>query len=197
MEFGDKRARDAGDGAAGDRGHGGAESRANAYLEERRRARDEAIEKLVRDAESRGYRAAKVLWSMVYDFEVAGRTTNRAQLDGMGIVVPRPSEVNDVDVTAKLWELLHGLARLGVYLLNTDHLSDRELYDQLVQEVIEEDVPDIVTRDETREWIDLGTYVAAAAEEDKSFEWPLPAVVDRDAHLPRPPRRFDSPSKPD
>lgn len=42
-----------------------------------------------------------------------------------------PAEITDETLTPILWELLHNLALRGFYVLNTDHLSDREAYAEL------------------------------------------------------------------
>lgn len=41
-----------------------------------------------------------------------------------------PAELTDETLPAKLWELLHNLACHGFYVLNSNHLSDRELYSE-------------------------------------------------------------------
>ena len=42
-----------------------------------------------------------------------------------------PAEITDETLTPILWELLHNLALRSFYVLHTDHLSDRELYNEL------------------------------------------------------------------
>jgi hypothetical protein len=65
----------------------------------------------------------------------------RALLDVLvesGIALPAPGELDDSQIGAKLWELIHGLALVGTFLHNTDHLSDRELYAELWNEELRE-----------------------------------------------------------
>lgn len=51
-----------------------------------------------------------------------------------------PAEaLTDEEITEKLWEVIRGLAFLGIYLQSTNHLSDRELYEMLVGELLLEE----------------------------------------------------------
>ena len=50
-----------------------------------------------------------------------------------------PDELTDETLSAKLWELLHNLACRGFYVLHTDHLSDRALYETLWQRGLREE----------------------------------------------------------
>jgi hypothetical protein len=56
-----------------------------------------------------------------------------------GIVVPKPDELDDAELYAKLWEVLNALADMRHYLYPTDHLSDRELYAKLYEEILPEE----------------------------------------------------------
>ncbi|MGA1394039.1 MAG: hypothetical protein ACO38W_12880, partial [Phycisphaerales bacterium] len=75
---------------------------------------------------------------MVYDFELAPLTTNLAQLRDMGIDVPPAESLDESALSAKLWAVIEGLSRLQVYLISTDHLTDRELYQRLESRVLRE-----------------------------------------------------------
>jgi hypothetical protein len=55
-----------------------------------------------------------------------------------GVTLPAPEELDDSQIGAKLWELIHGLSLAGTFLHNTDHLSDRELYTELWNEGLRE-----------------------------------------------------------
>jgi len=55
-----------------------------------------------------------------------------------GVILPPPEELDDAQVSAKLWELIHGISLFGTFLHCTDHLSDRELYTVLWREELRE-----------------------------------------------------------
>ncbi len=58
-----------------------------------------------------------------------------------GVELPAAETLNDSDLHAKLWEVVHSLAARDVYLERTDHLSDRELYERLWSDLLREAVP--------------------------------------------------------
>lgn len=53
-----------------------------------------------------------------------------------------PEPITDQDsrsrIKKKLWKLIHALADIGVFLHNTDHLSNEELYDCLTNQLLQE-----------------------------------------------------------
>ena len=79
-------------------------------------------------------------WKHVVDYEKAPWTTNFKQLEEAGIELPAPDTLNDEQITKKLWEVINGLALLRVFLEDTDHLSDRELYADLWSDLLREEV---------------------------------------------------------
>jgi hypothetical protein len=79
-------------------------------------------------------------WKYVVDYEKAPWTTNFKQLEEAGIEMPAPEKLDDEQLTKKLWEVIRGLALLRVFLDDTDHLSDRELYTALWSDLLREEV---------------------------------------------------------
>ena len=66
---------------------------------------------------------------MHYDLELAPNVTGRELLLCHGIVPVPPQELKSGEaVYDELWTIVECLALNGVFLLNTDHLSDSELY---------------------------------------------------------------------
>lgn len=70
-------------------------------------------------------------------------TTYFEQLRDAGIELPEPDAVSDADIRTKLWEVIAGLEQLRVFLEQTNHLDDRELYAKLWHEMLREETPAI------------------------------------------------------
>jgi hypothetical protein len=56
-----------------------------------------------------------------------------------GVDLMPPVELTEETLSAKLWETLDGMSRMGVFVLHTDHLSDAELYEALWAKVLREE----------------------------------------------------------
>lgn len=72
----------------------------------------------------------EAFWKHILAFESAEDSTigERLQKEA-GFVPVDPNELrNDDEVHAALWDLLHALASIRVFVSTTDHLSDSELY---------------------------------------------------------------------
>ena len=57
-----------------------------------------------------------------------------------GLDLPPPDKLDDATLNTKLWELINILARRRLFLHNTDHLSDRELYTWLWSDALREEL---------------------------------------------------------
>ena len=124
-----------------------------------------------------------------------------------GVCLFPPDEHTDDTIGAGLWELLHELACRGFYVLHTDHLTDRELYEALWKDSLRERAVMPEDRLETAWYHDLvggGSeeaervrlrYYATDKERAKAQKehpgWKLPPheepVAHRDWRLPRGP----------
>ena len=83
-------------------------------------------------------------WKQVVEYEEAHWTTHFKQLERAGVSMPAPETLNDQEVTAKLWEVINKLAQMRIFLEDTDHLSDRELYTTLWSDDLREETKDVV-----------------------------------------------------
>jgi len=131
------------------------------------------------------------------------QTTLFALLEEDQVAVPPPDTISDSDITEVLWKVIHAIAEHGAYLSSTNHLSDRELYVVLWNDILREDHPivpeefplvifmDVLGRwnnDDIKTWL---TYYADEEARQRSSEYgaaPLPEHVDppyqRDHLLP-------------
>jgi hypothetical protein len=128
-------------------------------------------------------------------------------LEKAGIRLPQPADLDDAQLQAKLWEVIKGMALLGCYLSNTDHLSDRQLYEMLWTDVLRD--PTSVCPDNPNAAChidilggcsdeDIQLRIKYYADEEERLDWAaqfpddiLPEhealPYDRDRHLPEPP----------
>lgn len=74
-------------------------------------------------------------------FEHGPFTTDFQRLLDAGIELPEPGALDSEHLSAKLCEVIEGIARRRVFLEDTDHLSDRELYDVLWREALRHEIP--------------------------------------------------------
>jgi len=128
-----------------------------------------------------------------------------------GVALPPPDELDDSQVTAKLWEVINALAGLGAFLHSTNHLSDRELYAELWGDSLREEAVVMPGRGDYAWHIDLlgsgediALHMKYYADEDERRqwlkEWPKDVLpereeppYDRDRLLPQAEDRTDEP----
>jgi hypothetical protein len=145
-------------------------------------------------------------WKYVVDYEEAPWTTNFQQLENAGVSLPSPDSLKDEEVTAKLWEIIQKLSLLQVFIEQTDHLSDRELYTHLWSDSLREETKALPLAANSACHIQLLSggsdednllYLKYYADDDFRRHWhqdfpgdPMPAhedpPYDRDRLLPRP-----------
>ncbi|MFM7134903.1 MAG: hypothetical protein ACKO0W_11360 [Planctomycetota bacterium] len=134
------------------------EDEIEAILSRRREARTRAIDAIEAEWKAKGRHEDRTYLSLVHDFERATMTTNRAQLEEIGVRVPAPGAIGlpDDEIRRVLWSIIYGLERLHVYLLSTDHLDDRRLLERLVNGVLQDEIRDLPPSDGVSEFIDFG-----------------------------------------
>lgn len=145
-------------------------------------------------------------WESVIAFEQAPHTTHFEQLLAHGVSLPDPSELSEEGLEEKLSEVIQNLAQMRVYLRNTNHLSDRQLYELLWWDLLRQETVDTSNLPGTNCQLDLigsGSdedqylYLTYYADESERRFWneqfpdsELPSHVDppfqRDQDLPRP-----------
>lgn len=139
-------------------------------------------------------------------WETGPFTSHFEMLQEDGIELPSPDALGDGALTAKLWEVIHALARRSTYLHRTDHLSDRELYEELWSETLHEQTLaepgsgwecsiDLIGSG-SEEDIQTGLRYYESEEERRHWAEEFPGDIipphedppyDRDRHLPRSP----------
>jgi len=141
----------------------------------------------------------------VLAFERAEIDTNFNRLTRRGVVMPPAAELDDDSLREKLAEIIFELAQLRCFLEDTNHLSDRELYEWLWRHPLREEIADLSDQPDGA-WHtspiggcraeDMQIWLKYYADEEDRQRWhrefptdpipehkPLP--FDRDRHLPR------------
>lgn len=143
----------------------------------------------------------------VLERETTEAVTLYDQLKRSGTELLPPDQLDDTTLTGDLSKLIQRLATLGVYLIHTNHLSDRELYEYLYHEGLREEAS-LFPENPTYAYIidltgsgsdeDILIYLKHYADEQSRNDWahdwpdpPLPAhedpPFDRDSSLPQSP----------
>ena len=143
----------------------------------------------------------------VLEYESAEPITLFRLLENAGVQIPLPTDLDDVALSTKLIEITEKLGALGAYLLHTNHLSDRALYEYLYNEGLREESVLFPENPSYAYMIDLTgsgseednqTYLKYYADEEYRKQWaldwpddPMPThenpPYDRDRTLPQSP----------
>lgn len=102
-------------------------------------------------------------WENILAYEQAEGTCHFLLLESAGVELPSPQELDDQRISDKLWEVVHALAGMNCYLSQTDHWSDRELYEHLWSETLHEFTPDFPPNSGWTHHID---FLSTGSEED-------------------------------
>ena len=75
----------------------------------------------------------------VLEYETAEQISLLRLLENSGLEVPPPESLDDDALKIKLKEIIDRMAAVGSYLLHTNHVSDRDLYEYLYHEALREE----------------------------------------------------------
>lgn len=133
----------------------------------------------------------------VLEYESAPPISLFTLLENAGFELPALNQLgDDRELAVKLKELIERLATLGAYLLNTDHLSDRELYEYLYDDGLREEAVLFPENPSYAYVIDLtgsgsdednNAYLRYYADDEYrrqwAFDWPTDPMPDKAAPL--------------
>ena len=144
----------------------------------------------------------------VLEYETAEPISLFRLLENSGFDIPATNQLDDTNLTSTLQEVTQRMATLGAYLLHTNHLADRDLYDYLYHHALREEAVLFPENPSYAYMIDLTgsgsdednfTYLKYYADEEYRKQWqhdwpddPMPEhenpPFDRDSSLPQSPR---------
>lgn len=143
----------------------------------------------------------------VLEYETAEPISLFRLLENSGLEIPAPDKLDEKTLTTKLKEIIERMASLGAYLLHTNHLTDRGLYDYLYNDGLREEAVLFPENPSYAYMIDLTgsgsdednqIYLRYYADEEHRRQWaldwpddPVPeheeSPLDRDRFLPQSP----------
>ena len=124
-------------------------------LEDDRAARQDHLDmlkKILNDPDPTLDGVRPVIQAQIEKYESAKLDTPFNRLLQEGFDFPDARGLTDAQLSAKLPELFTRMAAQGIYLCNTDHLSDRELYNFLREDALREEVPEFTGKPEEN-WV--------------------------------------------
>jgi len=146
---------------------------------------------------------AEQFWEHVVAFEQSPDSTHIDNLRERGLELLPPDKLTNAQLHAKLWEVIEALAESNAFLLSTNHLSDRELYERLYSDVLNEstypgmdcylDLVSSGSEEDIEAWLRYYADAETRAQWKRDFpETKLPPrekpPYDRDRKLPQSPR---------
>ena len=75
----------------------------------------------------------------VLEYEMAEPISLFRLLENSGQEMPLPDDLTDENITTKVSDIILAMASMGAYLLHTNHLSDRALYEYLYNDGLREE----------------------------------------------------------
>ena len=143
----------------------------------------------------------------VLEYETAEPISLFRLLQNAGLELPKQAELTNEMLLPKLKDLIERMSAMGAYLLHTNHLSDRALYEYLYDDGLREEAVLFPENPSYAYVIDLtggGTeednqiYLKYYADDDHrkqwALDWPDDSIpeheeppFDRDRHLPQSP----------
>jgi len=97
----------------------------------------------------------------VLKYEKLSREVLRDRLAAAGIVLSDPVEFDEAELSRKLWEAINALVSMSIVPVNTDHLSDREVYTRLWEISVRSEIgvaPHFFSRGWYIDFIDQGEH---------------------------------------
>jgi hypothetical protein len=132
--------------------------------------RQQAIDKLIEKSKESGGVTDRTYWKMVYDFELAPKTTNRKQLLELDIAMPPLDEVADPGERVEILQLvLKGLAAHSIFVLGHEHLGNDDFY-KTIYKCLDEECREVPNEPGVREYIQL-TGVSSPEVVDQQRDW--------------------------
>lgn len=114
----------------------------------------------------------RVLW-----FETLSREPLCDRLAGAGVKLLEPRQLDDESLRRNLWNVIHTLVHIDIVPINTDHLSDRDVYLHLWN-LVNSGQPGVVPHFFSRGW-----YIDFAASDGNGVEVFLRYYADEEERM--------------